>query len=98
MGDTMQNSPDWFDAWWEQNHKLLPAWIRGQKKAARQVLAGVIIALGQQASTPEGIRIIVAYGRIATSVKRVREVMSGPDPSPDEVADFIERLVQRVKP
>jgi hypothetical protein len=92
------NNPDWFDVWWDQNQKLIPTWLRGQKKAARLVVAGLIDAMGKQASTPEGIRMIVAFGRIATSVKRVRGVMNEPDPSPDQVAEFVERLVERVKP
>jgi hypothetical protein len=97
MPDALEN-PDWFDAWWEENQRLIPVWLRTQKKAARMVLAGVIEGLGKQASTPEGVRMIVAFGKIATIVKGARGVIDSPNPSPDDIAEAVERLVQRVKP
>jgi hypothetical protein len=98
MGSALENSPDWFDAWWEQNQTFLPIWIRGQKKAARQVLAGLITAMGQQATTPEGVRVILAFGKIASIVKGARGVLDSPNPTPEEVTVAVERLVQKVKP
>jgi predicted secreted protein len=96
--DTLQPAPDWFDAWWDANQAILPIWMRGQKKAARQVLAGVIQGLGQYAQTPEGVKQIIAFARITAMVKSIGSAMTTPDPSPDDVVDAVQRLLNRVKP
>jgi hypothetical protein len=88
--------PDWFDRFWDEHKDKLPVYLRGQKKAARLILAGIMDAMGKQATTPEGVRTIIAFARIASIVKGTRGVMDSPDPSPDQVADAVERLVQRM--
>jgi hypothetical protein len=98
MVETIQQ-PDWFDRFWDEHKDKLPVYLRGQKKAARLILAGVIEALGKQATTPEGVRSIIAFAKISSIVKGTRGVLDSPDPSPEQVADAVEKLVQRmVKP
>lgn len=93
-------SRDWFDDFWDSHRKDVPAFLRNDsfKNTARGLARVLIEGMGKQATTPEGIRQIVAYGRILATVKAMHNTASGPDPSPDEVADAVERLVQRVKP
>lgn len=100
MTKTIQPAPDWFDRLWDSNTDKLPLLLRNDsaKQAARGLVGVMVEALGKQATTPEGIQQVVAYARILASVKGIRGVMEAPDPSPAEVADFVERLVQRAKP
>jgi hypothetical protein len=97
MADALTN-PDWFDSWWDANQSVIPIWLRGQKKAARQILAGVIQGLGSYAQTPEGVKQVLAFARIYAIIRGTQNVFDSPDPSPDQVADAVQRLVDRVKP
>jgi hypothetical protein len=90
--------PDWFDRFWEQHSKDLPIFLRGQKKAARLLLGAAVEAMGAYAQTPAGVQKIVAFAKIASIVQGTRGVLETPDPTPKQVADAVQRLVDRVKP
>lgn len=92
--------PDWFDVFWAQNRDRLPILLRGDsmKEAARGLLSAAIQTGAQYSTTPQGIRAVIAYSRIAAIVKGTHGVCESPDPSPEEVAAAVERLVQRVRP
>jgi len=94
-------TPDWFDRLWESSIKAkLPLLLRTEaiKKLAREAVGTATETLGALAKTPEGMRQVVAYGRIFAAVRGLQGVFSSPDPSPEEVAAFVERLVDKVKP
>jgi hypothetical protein len=100
MATELTPAPDWFDRLWDaQSHKL-PIYLRNDsgKKVARSFVAGMIETLGAAAKTPEGMRQVVAYARIAAILRGSRGILDQPDPSPEQVADAVERLVQRLKP
>lgn len=97
MSETLAH-PDWFDRLWEKHQNDLPFWIRTQKKAARQLLGSVVEAMGAYAQTPEGIKQVIAYARIFSILRGTQGILESPDPSPDQVADAVQRLVDRVKP
>jgi hypothetical protein len=96
----MQPAPDWFDRLWDENAHNLPVWLRNPsgKKLVRNFAGILIETAGVMAQTPEGVRQVVAYARILAAVRGVRGVFDSPDPSPEQVAAFVERLVQKVKP
>jgi hypothetical protein len=98
MPETLQSPPDWFDAVWSKHEKDLPIYLRGQKKLARQILGGIVESLGEYAKTPEGMQQIVAFARVSSMVRGVAGVLDAPDPSPNQVADAVERLVKRFRP
>jgi hypothetical protein len=94
-------SRDWFDDIWDTRvAPTLPIYLRssGVKDLARGAVRVLVEGLGAHAETPDGMRQIVAYARILASVKAVRGVFDSPDPTPEQVADAVERLMQRVKP
>jgi hypothetical protein len=90
--------PDWFDRFWEQHSKDLPIFLRGQKKAARLLLGAAIEAAGVYGQTPQGVQQIVAFAKVASILQGARGVLESADPSPNEVAAAVQRLVDRVKP
>jgi uncharacterized phage protein gp47/JayE len=92
--------PDWFDVFWAQHRDKLPLLMRGDtvKEMARQLLGAATQEAAKYAATPQGVRGLIAFSRIAAIVKGVNGVCDSPDPSPEEVAAAVERLVQRVKP
>lgn len=92
-------APDWFDVFWEDNKTKLPIFIRNDagKELARAALNAAIQSGAQFATTPQGIRGLIAFARITAIVKGVTGVCDAPDPTPEEVAAAVERLVQRVK-
>ena len=100
MARDIQPASDWFDRLWSENESRLPIYLRNDamKKTARGIIGNLIEGAGSFAKTPEGVRQIVAYARIAAILKGVSGVTSAPDPSPEQVAEMVERLVQRVKP
>jgi hypothetical protein len=91
---------DWFDDFWEKNKLDIPIFLRSDsfKEIARGFLRAAIEGMGQQATTPEGIRQIIAFARIAAILKGTQGVIDSPNPSPEQVAEAVERLVKRVKP
>jgi hypothetical protein len=100
MPRDLQPAADWFDKFWNEHRTDIPVFLRNDafKETARKLVRVLMEGMGKQATTPEGIRQIVAYARIAAILKGVNGVANAPDPSPEQVADMVERLVQRVKP
>lgn len=92
--------PDWFDVFWSQHRDKLPILLRSDttKEFARKLAGDMIQGAAQHATTPQGVRALIAFSRVAAIVKGVNGVCDSPDPSPEEVAAAVERLVQRVKP
>jgi len=92
--------PDWFDRIWDEHAPKLPIYLRNSatKEMARNLMHGVIQIAAVQAQTPQGVRALIAFSRITAILKGVQGVCDSPDPSPEEVAAAVERLVQRVKP
>ncbi len=92
--------PDWFDLLWETHQQKLPIFLRNEagKKLAREIVGVAIQGAASYSTTPQGVRALIAFSRIAAIVKGVTGVCDSPDPTPEEVAAAVERLVQRVKP
>ena len=92
--------PDWFDRFWQQIEPKLPFLLRNPatKELAKDVLGIILNGVTQYAQTAEGMRQIVAFARIAAVLKGTRGVLESPDPSPEEIAAAVERLVERIKP
>jgi hypothetical protein len=93
-------APDWFDRLWDQNSQKIPVYLRNDafKKTARGLVGLCVESLGSFAKTPDGMRQVVAYARIVAALRGVQGVANAPDPSPEQVAEMVERLVARVKP
>jgi hypothetical protein len=93
-------APDWFDRLWETEQKRLPLFLRNEssKDLARKLVATAVEAAGSFAKSPEGMRQVIAYGRIYAAVRGMGDLMGQPDPSPEQVAAAVEKLVARVKP
>ena len=91
---------DWFDSFWRQHRDRLPILLRGDatKEVARQLLNAAIQEMAKSATTPQGVRGLIAFSRIAAIVKGVNGVCDSPDPSPEEVSAAVEKLAQRYKP
>ncbi len=100
MSATPQRIPDWFDVLWETHQHRLPFVLRNDmgKKIARDMLGLAIQGAASYSTTPPGVRALIAFSRVAAIVKGVNGVCDSPDPTPEEVAAAVERLVQRVKP
>lgn len=92
-------APDWFDVLWQANAHKLPLMLRGDavKKLAREMMNTVLDGAGTYAKTPDGIKTVLAFGKIARAVKSMEGAINSPDPSPDEVAAAVERMVERMK-
>jgi hypothetical protein len=92
--------PDWFDTFWEKNKSRLPIYLRNDatKELARTLIGAAVMSAAQVSQTPQGVKALIAFSRITAIVKGVNGVCDSPDPSPEEVAAAVERLVQRVKP
>lgn len=100
MTATPQRLPDWFDLLWETHQSKLPIFFRNEagKKLARELVGVAISGAASYSTTPQGVRILVAFSRIMAIMKGAQGVLDSPDPTPEEVAAAVERLVQRVKP
>lgn len=100
MSTAPQRLPDWFDVLWETHQSKLPILFRNDagKKLARELVGVAISGAASYSTTPQGIRALVAFSRIAAILKGTQGVLDSPDPSPEEVAAAVERLVQRVEP
>lgn len=92
--------PDWFDTFWQEHRNKLPVLMRGDgtKELARNLMGAAVQTAAKQATTPQGVRALIAFSRVAAIVKGVNGVCDSPDPSPEEVAAAVERLVKKVKP
>ena len=100
MTTTPQRLPDWFDLLWETHQTKLPIFLRNDsgKKLARELIGLAMQGAASYSTTPQGIRAIIAFSRITAIMKGAQGMLTSPDPSPEEVAAAVERLVQRVKP
>jgi hypothetical protein len=98
MADNLQPAPDWFDRFWDEYQSRLPLYLRGQKKAAREIAGGLVTALASQAATPQGVRILSSFARVQAILKGTQGVLDQPDPTPEQVAEAVQRLVEKVKP
>ena len=96
MTDKIKPAPDWFDLLWEANRNRVPMLLRNEhgKQLARAALEAAIQGSATLATTPNGIRALVAFARISAIIKGSVEVCSAPDPTPEQIADAVERLVQ----
>lgn len=90
-------APDWFDTFWEKHEKDIPIFFRNArgKELARSAMDAAIQGAAQAATTPQGLRALIAFSRISAIVKGVHGVCDAPDPSPEEVAAAVEKLAQR---
>jgi len=93
-------TPDWFDTFWESQKHNVPVFLRNDhgKKIARAALEAAVQSGAQLATTPQGIRGLIAMARITAILKGVGGVLNSPDPSPEEVTRAVEELAQRVRP
>lgn len=93
-------APDWFDSFWDSQKHNLPTFLRNEagKKLARAALDAAIQSGAQYAATPQGIRAVIAFARISAMLRGIQGVCDAPDPSPEQVVDGVERLLNRVKP
>lgn len=100
MSAQPQRMPDWFDLLWETHQAKIPLFLRNDigKKMARDLIGVAMSSAASYSTTPSGIRVIIAYSRILAMLKGVKGICEAPDPSPEQVADAVEKLVQRVKP
>jgi hypothetical protein len=90
--------PDWFDRFWEQHSKDLPIFLRGQKKAARHLLGAAVEAAGTYGQTPAGVQKIIGFAKVVSILQGARGVLESADPTPEQVAAAVQRLVDRMKP
>ena len=61
MPDAVQTR-DWFDDFWEAHKREIPSFLRNDsfKHTARGIVRVLIEGMGKQATTPEGVRQIIA--------------------------------------
>jgi hypothetical protein len=92
--------PDWFDVLWETHQHKIPFLLRNDagKRIAREIIGLAIQGAATYSTTPQGVRALIAFSRIQAITRGVQGVCESPDPSPEQVADAVERLVQKVKP
>lgn len=93
--------PAWFDKFWEQESPKLPIYLRGDtiKNLAWAMFQVFIDYAGKYVKTPDGMKDAIAFARISAIVKGSRAVMDAPDPSPEQVVEAVQRMVDRgVKP
>lgn len=104
MSTAPQSPRDWFDQLWEEQQKNLPLLLRTEraKETARSLTGFALEAFGKQATTPDGVRALIAMGKITRMVKAAREgtqnTLDAPEPTPEQVEEFVSRLVERLKP
>jgi hypothetical protein len=91
--------PVWFLQFWEQNCTKLPLLFRGESmmQLAWELLGLLLDHLARYATTPAGMRILIAFAKIQATMIESQIIVNAPDPSPEQVAEAVERLAQRVK-
>jgi hypothetical protein len=92
-----QITPAWFDQFWAENCMRLPILMRGDsmKQIAWQLFQVLLEAVGREAKTPHGLRTIVAFAKIQAIMQGSQHVLGAPEPTPEQVAEFVQRLVDR---
>ena len=100
MSQALPKPRDWFDDFWDANVRSLPAIMRGTsvKELARNLMQEALKGMAKQAGTPDGVRAIIAFARITAICKGAQGVLDAPDPTPEQVTEAVQRLVDRVKP
>lgn len=95
-----QIPPPWFDDFWEQKSPALPFLMRseGVKMIAWDLLSSLLGILQEQSTTPSGVKAIIGMAKVQAILRGTQWVMNAPDPSPEQVAEAVERLMQKVKP
>jgi microsomal dipeptidase-like Zn-dependent dipeptidase len=92
---------DWFDELWDRQvplmYRLHPS-SAALKRIARSLMDEALKVMAKKAGAPDGVKAIVAFARIQAIVTGAKGVLDAPDPTPEQVAEAVERLVQRVKP
>ena len=97
---TLPAARDWFDELWDKQvplmYRLHP--LSGPLKSiARNLMDEALKVMAQKAGAPDGVKAIIAFARIQAIVIGAKGVLDAPDPTPEQVAEAVERLVQRVK-
>jgi hypothetical protein len=98
---TASATRDWFDELWDRHIPLMfrlhP--MAGQLKSlARNLMDEALKIMAKRAGAPDGVKAVIGFARIQAIVKGAQGVMDAPDPSPEQVVEYVERLTQRVKP
>jgi hypothetical protein len=93
-----QIPPPWFDTFWEEQSPKLPFLLRseGAKHVAWGLFQVLMEQLSQQATTPRGMQTVIAFAKIKSILKGAQGVLDSPDPSPAQVAEAVQKLVDKV--
>jgi hypothetical protein len=93
-------APDWFEQLWREHQHRLPFLLQNEtgKRMVRDLLGIVLESLKAQAGSASGVSTVIAFARIQAMLKGCQGVLDAPDPTPEQVADAVERLVERMKP
>jgi hypothetical protein len=89
---------DWFDELWETHAHELPIFLRGSKETARKLVPIFLESMSKAATAPESLRALAAVARISRILQGARGLVDTPEPSPEQIADAVERMVERLKP
>jgi len=92
--------PVWFLNFWAENCVKLPILFRGESMMmlAWDLFGTLLEHVGRYMKTPDGMRQFIAFARIQTILSGSHGVLNQPDPTPEQVAEAVQRLVNRVKP
>jgi hypothetical protein len=96
---TANTPPGWFLEFWEQNCAKLPLLFRGESMMllAWDLFGTLLEHIGRYMKTPNGMRQFIAFARIQTILQGSQGVLNQPDPTPEQVAEAVQRLANRVR-
>ena len=96
---TTVKPPLWFLTFWEENCPKLPLLLRGETTMmlAWDILGLLLEWVARYMKTPDGMRQFIAFARIQTILQGAHTVLLQSDPTPEQVAEAVQWLVQRVK-
>jgi hypothetical protein len=99
MSPTAPAPPTWFLEFWEDNCQRLPTFARGESmmNLAWSLFELLLQHVGRYARTPDGVKKVIAFGRVVTILQGAQGVLDSPDPTPEQVEQAVQRLVERVK-
>lgn len=99
MPEPIQPPPTWFLKFWEANCTRLPMILRGESSMimAWGLFKLLIDHLGAYANTPAGIEMVVAFAKIQAMMVESRIIANAPNPSPAQVTEAVQRLVEKAK-
>lgn len=91
--------PPWFDKFWEDQSPKLPFLLRseGAKHVAWGLFQVLMDQMLQQSATPNGVKTVIAFGKVVTILQGSHNVLNAPDPSPEQVVEAVQRLVDGAK-